>query len=108
MKAEADKVQIIVSDTGIGISPKEQKKLFTSFFRASNAISSGTPGIGLGLLQAKRFATLLKGDIKVNSIVNQGSEFMLILNKACSHSLRRAHRHSNHERFHYHRKHHTL
>ena len=82
MKAEADKVQIIVSDTGIGISPKEQKKLFTSFFRASNAISSGTPGIGLGLLQAKRFATLLKGDIKVNSIVNQGSEFMLILNKA--------------------------
>ena len=82
VKAEADKVQIIVSDTGIGISPKEQKKLFTSFFRASNAISSGTPGIGLGLLQAKRFATLLKGDIKVNSIVNQGSEFMLILNKA--------------------------
>ena len=67
VKAEADKVQIIVSDTGIGISPKEQKKLFTSFFRASNAISSGTPGIGLGLLQAKRFATLLKGDIKVNS-----------------------------------------
>lgn len=31
VKAEADKVQIIVSDTGIGISPKEQKKLFTSF-----------------------------------------------------------------------------
>ncbi len=81
-KAEADKVKIIVSDTGIGISPKEQKKLFTSFFRASNAISSGTPGIGLGLLQAKRLATLLKGDIKVSSVVNQGSEFTLILNKA--------------------------
>ncbi|MGG6549452.1 UNVERIFIED_CONTAM: ATP-binding protein, partial [Prevotella sp. 15_C9] len=70
-----------MSDTGIGISPKEQKKLFTSFFRASNAISSGTPGIGLGLLQAKRFAALLKGDIKVSSVVNQGSEFTLILNR---------------------------
>ena len=52
-KAEADKVKIIVSDTGIGISPKEQKKLFTSFFRASNAISSGTPGIGLGLIASQ-------------------------------------------------------
>lgn len=81
VKTEASKVKIIVSDTGIGISPKEQKKLFTSFFRASNAISSGTPGIGLGLLQAKRFAALLKGDIKVSSVVNQGSEFTLILNR---------------------------
>lgn len=82
VKIEGEKVKITVSDTGIGISPKEQKKLFTSFFRASNAVSSGTSGVGLGLQQAKRFAALLKGDIEVASVLNQGSEFTLILNKA--------------------------
>lgn len=82
VKTDGDKVKIAVSDTGIGISPMEQKKLFTSFFRASNAINSGASGIGLGLLQAKRFAGLLKGDIKFTSIEGKGSEFVLILNKA--------------------------
>lgn len=84
VKADGDKVKIAVNDTGIGISPMEQKKLFTSFFRASNAISSGASGIGLGLLQAKRFAGLLKGDIKFSSIEGKGSEFVLILNKAAT------------------------
>ncbi|WP_294593547.1 hybrid sensor histidine kinase/response regulator transcription factor [uncultured Bacteroides sp.] len=81
VKAEGDKIKITVADTGIGISSKEQKKLFTSFFRASNAINSGASGIGLGLLQAKRFASLLKGDIKFTSTEGKGSEFTLILNK---------------------------
>lgn len=82
VKTEGDKVKIAVKDTGIGISAKEQKKLFTKFFRAGNAVSSGASGIGLGLLQAKRFAGLLKGDIQFTSTEGQGSEFILILNKA--------------------------
>lgn len=82
VKAEGNKLKITVSDTGIGISAQEQKKLFTRFFRAGNAVSSGASGIGLGLLQAKRLAGLMKGDIKFTSTVGRGSDFTLILDKA--------------------------
>lgn len=67
--------EIKVSDTGIGISPKDQKNLFHRFYRGKNAINSGTGGSGLGLLLIKQYVTLHKGKIGMNSVENKGSEF---------------------------------
>lgn len=75
-------VCISVSDNGIGIPEKEQRRLFTSFFRARNAINSQAPGTGLGLSQAKRFALLLGGDITFRSEEGKGSTFMLTLRRS--------------------------
>ena len=74
-------VRIDVADDGIGISEQEQQRLFTSFFRARNAINSQAPGTGLGLLQAKRFANLLGGDITFVSAEGKGSTFSLTLRR---------------------------
>lgn len=75
-------MRIDVADDGIGISEQEQQRLFTSFFRARNAINSQAPGTGLGLLQAKRFANLLGGDITFVSAEGKGSTFSLTLQRA--------------------------
>ena len=75
-------VRIDVADNGIGISEQEQQRLFTSFFRARNAINSQAPGTGLGLLQAKRFANLLGGDISFVTAEGRGSTFSLTLRRA--------------------------
>lgn len=72
-------VRISVADNGIGIAPDEQQKLFTSFFRASNAVNSHASGVGLGLLQSKRFAQLMGGDITFTSEEGKGSIFTLSL-----------------------------
>jgi PAS domain S-box-containing protein len=68
-------VSIEVKDYGIGIPKKEQVKLFTSFFRASNI--SNIPGTGLGLVVVKYFLDLHNGTIQVNSIENSGSSFLI-------------------------------
>lgn len=75
-------VRISVSDNGIGIADDEQQKLFTSFFRASNAVNSQASGIGLGLLQSKRFALLLGGDVTFTSREGKGSTFTLTLRQS--------------------------
>ncbi|WP_290540240.1 ATP-binding protein [Alistipes sp.] len=75
-------VRISVADNGIGIAADEQQKLFTSFFRASNAVNSQASGVGLGLLQAKRFARLLGGDVTFTSQEGKGSTFTLSLRQS--------------------------
>lgn len=66
---------IKVSDTGIGISKKDQKQLFYRFYRGKNAINSRVGGSGLGLLLIKQYVSLHKGVIGINSLENKGSEF---------------------------------
>lgn len=75
-------VRISVADNGIGIADDEQQKLFTSFFRASNAVNSQASGLGLGLLQSKRFALLLGGDVTFTSREGKGSTFTLTLRQS--------------------------
>ncbi len=58
-------------DFGIGIPPEDQKKLFQSFFRASNAES--IQGSGLGLMIVKQFVELHQGQLHVKSEVNVGT-----------------------------------
>jgi len=62
-----------VKDSGIGISPEDQKHLFERFFRASN--TGNIKGTGLGLHIVKRYVELLGGAINVKSTLNEGTEF---------------------------------
>jgi PAS domain S-box-containing protein len=78
-QSDADHVEIQVEDTGIGLSPIEQRQLFTPFYRADSALRSKANGTGLGLSIAKSFVELHGGSIKVRSRVDTGSVFTFTL-----------------------------
>ena len=64
-----------VADTGIGIAPKDQERLFTKYFRADDPAVHGETGTGLGLVITKNLVELQGGEIWVESKVGQGSTF---------------------------------
>ena len=68
-----------VSDTGIGISPEQMKKLFQAFSQADASTSKKYGGTGLGLLLSRRFCQMMGGDITVDSVPGQGSTFTIRL-----------------------------
>ena len=76
-KLEGDSLEIKVTDDGIGIDTKEQKKLFNRFYRADNASNSAETGSGIGLLLTKKMAELHKGGVSVFSELNVGSTFIV-------------------------------
>ena len=64
-----------VRDTGIGISPEDQKLLFTKYFRADDPAVRSVSGTGLGLVITKSLVELHGGEIWVDSQIGQGSTF---------------------------------
>lgn len=72
-------VSIHVIDEGIGISSENIKHIFDEFRQADASTSRKYGGSGLGLAIANKYVTMLGGKISVNSIVNQGSDFNIVL-----------------------------
>ncbi len=73
-------VRIKIKDCGIGISEKDLPHIFERFYRADNARSKdGSGGYGLGLSIAKKIANDHGGNITVNSKLNSGSVFSIVL-----------------------------
>ncbi len=72
-----DLAVISISDQGIGISKDDLEHLFSSFFRAANAIN--IQGTGLGLHIVKRYVDLLNGEVKVESELNKGTTITLTI-----------------------------
>jgi two-component system phosphate regulon sensor histidine kinase PhoR len=68
-----------IQDTGIGIPPDQQSKLFERFYRVEQEPSPGTNGTGLGLYIAKNLIELHGGKIWFTSEVGHGSEFSFTL-----------------------------
>jgi signal transduction histidine kinase/DNA-binding response OmpR family regulator len=73
---ESVTLQIEVSDTGIGISPKQQDSLFELFEQADGSDTRKYSGIGIGLPLSRRIAEMMSGDIRVESIEDKGSIFI--------------------------------
>jgi signal transduction histidine kinase len=75
-----DELIISVSDTGIGMTAQEQKRLFEAFYQASGGIKDKTPGTGLGLAITKSIVEKHGGRIYMESAgLNLGSKFTFTL-----------------------------
>lgn len=79
VRADASRLVVDVTDTGIGINPDEQQKIFEKFYRAKDPRVDKITGTGLGLALAREIARLHNGDIIVSSELNKGSTFSLNL-----------------------------
>ena len=66
-----------IIDTGIGITEKDQSRLFTDYTKIHDGMPYNLSGTGLGLSIAKKLATLMDGDVGVQSKKGQGSTFWL-------------------------------
>ena len=72
---DACKIEVSVTDSGIGISSEQQAKLFNSFQQAENTISRRFGGTGLGLAISKSVVEMMGGEIWVESELGKGATF---------------------------------
>ena len=68
---------LVVKDTGIGISKEHQERIFERFYRVDKARSRETGGTGLGLAITKSVVLMHHGAIRVDSVEGEGSTFMV-------------------------------
>ncbi|MBM4038055.1 MAG: heavy metal sensor histidine kinase [Planctomycetes bacterium] len=76
---DAEHVSVAVADTGIGISPDDQTKVFGRFYRVEGSRSRNTGGAGLGLSISRWIATAHGGRIELQSTLGAGSTFTVVL-----------------------------
>jgi len=74
-----DWIELAVSDTGIGMTPEQQAKLFAEFTQADSLTARKFGGTGLGLAISRKLARLMGGDVTVASEPGKGSTFTVRL-----------------------------
>lgn len=75
-------LNIVISDTGIGITEENKKKLFQSFQRVDTRRNRSIEGTGLGLAITRNLLELMNGRIEVESVYKEGSRFTILLPQA--------------------------
>ncbi len=77
--SDAENLQVIIKDQGIGIPPEGMPNLFRRFYRAQTAVEQGIAGTGLGLNMVKEGVEKHRGTINVSSTVGVGTTFTISL-----------------------------
>ena len=72
-----DMLQISVSDTGIGMKPEDQQKVFKEFWQADSSFSRKYEGTGLGLALTKRIVVMHGGKFGLRASMERGASFIL-------------------------------
>jgi adenylate cyclase len=72
-------IEFSVADTGIGMTPEQQAKLFAEFTQADATTAQRFGGTGLGLAISRKLARMMGGDVIVASEIGKGSEFTVRL-----------------------------
>ncbi|MBF0437050.1 MAG: PAS domain S-box protein [Magnetococcales bacterium] len=70
------RLEFVVQDTGVGMTPEQQHGLFSPFTQADSSITRKYGGTGLGLAISRRLVELLGGGIRVESELHKGSQFI--------------------------------
>lgn len=70
---ESNWVNLMVKDTGIGIAPEHQNRIFERFYRVDKSHSKETGGTGLGLSIVKHAASCLNAEVEMKSVLNRGT-----------------------------------
>lgn len=76
---DTGKATFAVRDTGVGIAPADQERIFEEFSQVDNRLQKKAKGTGLGLPLSRSLAELIGGDIAVESALGQGSVFTLTI-----------------------------
>ena len=79
VRAEGEQVVFEVADSGIGIAPEHQARIFDRFWQVDSASTRSFGGMGIGLAAAREFSRLLGGDVEVESEPGRGSTFRVRL-----------------------------
>ena len=79
LKSQAEYIEILVMDTGQGISHKEINKIFDGFYRTQPTTNRRGTGAGLGLTLVRQLVQRAGGSISVNSKVNKGTTFKILM-----------------------------
>lgn len=74
---EGDAAILEVSDTGIGIAPEQQARVFERFYRVDKARSRDMGGTGLGLSIVKHLTQSFRGTVHLSSQIGKGSTFQI-------------------------------
>jgi signal transduction histidine kinase len=79
MSKDGRSIEFSVRDTGIGVAPEHLDKIFQEFAQIENPLQRNVRGTGLGLPLSRKLAALLGGKLSVESAVDSGSTFTLVL-----------------------------
>ena len=73
----AQRLEFSVADTGVGVAPEKQRELFQEFVQADASVAGRSGGTGLGLVICRRLATLMGGEVAMDSAPGRGTTLYL-------------------------------
>jgi two-component system phosphate regulon sensor histidine kinase PhoR len=79
LKRAEHEIKVLIMDTGIGIAPEDQLRMFERFYKGDKQRTRTADGSGLGLSIVKKIVELHHGEIRVESLLHEGSTFEVIL-----------------------------